>query len=210
MKSIKKISLIAVAAIMSISFASAQVGIQAGYSLSTNTNNDISLNGFHVGPTYNMSIQGPISLQYGLLYNYLTKKSEGTFLGVDGTSTTTAHRLDIPFRVAASFPLTSELSAFVFGGPNFNFALSQKTEGTADWWGLGTSYVEGENIYKSEMSDGKKLYSPFDLQLGVGGGLQFNNMGVRVSYDWGMLDRNNSDNVVWKNNDLKVGVFYNF
>ncbi len=209
MKSIKKIALIAVAAIMSISLANAQVGIQAGYSMSTNTSNEISLNGFHVGPIYNMSIQGPISLQYGLLYNYLTKQSEGTFVGITGTSTTTAHRLDLPVRVAASFPLTSELNAFVFGGPNFNFGLSQKNDGTADFWGLGSLDVESENIYKIEMSDGKKLISPFDLQLGLGGGLQYKNMGVRVSYDWGMLDRNNSDNI-WKNNDLKVGLFYNF
>ncbi len=210
MKSIKKITLVALAAILSISFASAQVGIQAGYSMSTNVNSEISLNGFHVGPIYNMSIQGPISIQYGLLYNYLSKKSEGTIVGITGTSTTTAHRLDIPFRVAASFPFGNGINAFVFAGPNFNFGLMQKTEGSADFWGIGSASSGGDNIYTLKMSGDKKLYSPFDLQLGVGGGIQFNNFGVKVGYDWGMLDRNNSDNFVWKNNDLKVGVFYNF
>lgn len=210
MKSMKKISLIALVAIFSISFASAQVGLQAGYSISTNANNEISLNGFHAGPIYNLSIQGPVSLQYGLLYNYLTKKSEGTFMGITGTSTTTAHRLDIPFRVTASFPVSGNVSAFIFGGPNFNLGLMQKTDGTADFWGVGSGYIEGDNIYKSEMSDGSKRYSMFDLQLGAGAGLKFNNLGVKFSYDWGMLDRDNSDSGIWKNNDMKVGLFVNF
>lgn len=210
MKSIKKISLVALAAILSISFASAQVGVQAGYSSSANANSDVTLNGFHVGPIFNMSIQGPISLQYGVLYNYLTKKSEGSALGVSGTSTTTAHRLDIPFRVAASFPVASGVSVFLFGGPNFNLGLSQKTDGTADFWGLGSAYVSGENIYSLTMSDDSKRYSMFDLQLGAGAGLQFNKFGVKFSYDWGMLDRDNSESVIWKNNDMKVGLFFNF
>lgn len=203
MKSMKKISLIALVAIFSISFASAQVGLQAGYSISTNANNEISLNGFHAGPIYNLSIQGPVSLQYGVLYNYLTGKNKVGTVDVK----TTAHRLDVPFRVAASIPLSSGISAFVFGGPNFNFGLSEKKtyEGTI------TGYsVSGENIYKTEMADGKKQFSMFDLQLGAGAGLKFNNLGVKFSYDWGMLDRDNSDSGIWKNNDMKVGLFVNF
>ncbi len=201
MKSIKKISLVAIAAILSISFASAQVGLQAGYSSSKDAESNSSLSGFHVGPTFNLGIQGPISLQYGLLYNYLTTKND--YWGL-ANATTTAHRLDLPVRVAASFGIGNGLSAFVFGGPNFNFGLSQTTKVES---GIGS--VEASNIYSREMSDGKKLYSPFDVQLGVGGGLQYNNFGVKVGYDWGMLDRDNS-NGVWKNNDLKVGLFYNF
>lgn len=210
MKSIKKIGLVALAAMFSVAFATAQVGIQAGYSASVNSKNEIGLNGFHVGPVYNLSVQGPISLQYGLLYNYMVKESTGTFVGITGTSKTTAHRLDLPVRVAAAFPFGNGISAFVFGGPNFNFGISQVTTGSADFWGLGTAYAEGENIYKLEMSDGKKRFSPFDLQLGAGAGIQFNQLSLRFSYDWGMLDRDNSENVVWKNNDIKIGVAYNF
>ena len=201
MKSIKKISLVALATVLSISFASAQVGIQAGYSISKDASSDASLNGFHVGPVYNMTIQGPISLQYGLLYNYLTTKKE--YWGI-ANSTTTAHRLDLPVRIAATFPLSGAISAFVFGGPNFNYALSQTTKLESS---LGSA--ESTNIYKIEMSDGKKHYSPFDLQLGAGAGLQFNQLSLRFSYDWGMLDRNNGPGV-WKNNDMKVGIAYNF
>ena len=70
MKTIK-LSLVALATVLTMG-ASAQVGIQAGYSSSKVVDSDVTLNGFHVGPTAEMTIQGPISLQYALLYNYLT------------------------------------------------------------------------------------------------------------------------------------------
>jgi len=206
MKAIK-LSLVALATLFTIG-ANAQVGLQAGYSSSKVVDSDVTLSGFHVGPSGEMTVQGPISLQYALLYNYLTKSSSATLLGQTVKSTTTAHRLDLPFRVAATIPMGNGLSAFVFGGPNFEYALSQKTTGSTS--GFFSGSVEGENIYTTKMSDGKKRYSPFDVQLGVGGGLKYNALSLRVSYDWGMLDRDNADNSVWKNNDLKVSLGYNF
>lgn len=77
MKSLKKIVLAAVAVILSMSFVNAQVGIQAGYGVQSRSyeksplsivlgDENISLQGFHVGPVADLHIQGPISLQYGL------------------------------------------------------------------------------------------------------------------------------------------------
>lgn len=201
MKTSRKISFVLLAAMLSIGFANAQLGIQAGYSNSKDANSDAALNGFHAGLFYNLPIQGAVSLQYGLLYNYLTTNND--YWGI-ANSSTTAHRLDLPVRVAVEFPLGGTVSAFVFGGPNFNYALYQATKLEST---LGS--VETNSIYKLEMTDGKKLYTPFDLQLGAGAGLKFNQLSVRFSYDWGMLDRNNSD-AIWKNNDMKVGIAYHF
>lgn len=208
MKSIKKISLIAVAAIMSISFASAQVGIQAGYSSAKSTVEDSeAMGGFHVGPIYNMTIQGPISLQYGLLYNlYMDKSSTDKVANSWIETNSTAHQIDIPVRVAASFPVGSGLSAFVFAGPNFNLGLAGKT--------TVSTYVDG-NKSDGLSWEGRDIYedkdlSRFNLQLGLGAGVQYNNMGVKFSYDFGMLDMHKSDNINYKVNGMKVGLFYNF
>ena len=70
MKTSRKISFVLLAAMLSIGFANAQLGIQAGYSNSKDANSDAALNGFHAGLVYNLPIQGAVSLQYGLLYNY--------------------------------------------------------------------------------------------------------------------------------------------
>jgi len=206
MKSVKKTAIL-VAAVLSISFAHAQVGIQAGYANSKAVDADRSLNGFYVGPSYKMSIQGPISLQYALFYNYLTASTETIYGGLSTTSTTTAHRLDLPVRLNIDLPLMIGVKAFVFGGPDFNYAISQTTKGTANW-GPASGTVNGENIYSLEDGNGKKIYNPFDVQLGIGAGIQFNKMSLRVSYDWGLIDRDNTDNGVWKNNDLKIGIGY--
>ena len=190
-----EINMVALATVLSFGIASAQTGLgfQAGYSMHKSTQKDSkALNGFHVGPTYEMGIQGPISLQYGLLYNFATRSENSVSL--------TSHALDIPVRVAATFPVGNSLSAFVFGGPNFNIGLSNNLK-------VGDVSTD---LYKDTEIAGVTIkgMSRFDLQLGLGAGLKYNNMGVRVSYDFGMLNR--VKDVDSKVNDLKVGLFYNF
>ena len=199
-----RFGLLALVVMMSVG-ASAQVGLVAGYSNSVAVGSDENLNGFHIGPAAEIDIQGPISLQYALMYNYLRNSSEATVVGQTVESTTTAHTLDLPIRLTAKMALGEGLNLFVFGGPNFNYAISQKTKGSIT--GAVDTSIEGENIYKAEYASGKKTYSPFDLQLGVGAGLGFNDISVRVSYDWGMLDRDNREDFEWKNNDLKKNPF---
>lgn len=160
-------------------------------------------NGFHVGPIYNMSIQGPISLQYGLLYNmYINKSSESVTLPLIGTitgsSTHSMHQLDIPVRVAATFPLSSGVSAFAFAGPNFNIGLADNLKVAVNSKSTTTSLYENEN------------HSRFNLQLGLGGGFQYNNMGLKVSYDFGLLNMYKNADPAVRVNGLKAGLFYNF
>ena len=201
-----RFGLLALVVMMSVG-ASAQVGLVAGYSNSVAVGSDENLNGFHIGPAAEIDIQGPISLQYALMYNYLRNSSEATVVGQTVESTTTAHTLDLPIRLTAKMALGEGLNLFVFGGPNFNYAISQKTKGSIT--GAVDTSIEGDNIYKDEYASGKKTYSPFDLQLGVGAGLGFKAVSVRVSYDWGMLDRDNREDFEWKNNDLKLSLAFN-
>ena len=201
-----RFGLLALVVMMSVG-ASAQVGLVAGYSNSVAVGSDENLNGFHIGPAAEIDIQGPISLQYALMYNYLRNSSEATVVGQTVESTTTAHTLDLPIRLTAKMALGEGLNLFVFGGPNFNYAISQKTKGSIT--GAVDTSIEGDNIYKDEYASGKKTYSPFDLQLGVGAGLGFKAVSVRVSYDWGMLDRDNREDFEWKNNDLKLSLVFN-
>lgn len=202
MKSIKKISLFVALALFSFSFASAQVGIQAGFSSSNSDHFNLSLNGFHVGPTYNLAIQGPISLDYGLIYNYLGSKED--YAGV-ANSSLTAHRLDVPFRLNAGFPIGNAVKLYVFGGPNFNFGLVEAREG--GFFGISGSI---DNIYSIKDASGKGIYSRFDLQVGGGLGLEFGAIGLRGSYDLGLLDRDTRDAFSWKNDDLKLSLTYKF
>src|SRR5574344_89033 len=207
-ESMKRVScMMAACALMMAVGANAQVGVQAGYSNSVNVDNNSNIYGFHAGPVGELTLQGPLSLQYGLFYNYLTNSNETTLLGVTSKATTVAHTLDLPVRLAISFPLADGLSVFAFGGPNFNFALSNVTDVATTVANITTT-SQGSNLYTMEDSNNDKIYNPFDAQLGIGGGLKFNEISVRVSYDWGITDRDRRDNFVWKNNDLKISLSY--
>ncbi|MFV0391236.1 MAG: outer membrane beta-barrel protein [Paludibacteraceae bacterium] len=214
MKSIKKIAFVAFATILSVSFATAQVGIQAGYGTQTRNyensalglilSENATLSGFHVGPVADLKIQGPISLQYGLLYNYLTLDKSILSQNIKLTS----HALDLPVRVKASIPFGDGLGLFLFAGPNFNYTVAEVIDiNDSRYKPVGQS---NESIYTWVDGNDKKLYAPFDVQLGAGAGLQFKGLSVRFSYDFGMLDKDNSDNGVWKNNDMKIGLAYTF
>ena len=182
---------------------SAQIGLQAGYSNEKQTmsfsslNVSNTLNGFHVGPVAEMTVQGPVSLQYGLLFNRLTDKEKDS----ESTTTETLMSLDLPVRVAVSFPIQTGLDAFVFGGPNFNFGLSFK-----DKTGSTTT-----DMYKLDQNnDGKKDISRFDVQLGAGAGIKYNAIVLRFSYDWGLIDRLTIDPGKFKANDMKISLAYMF
>ena len=200
MKTIK-LSLVAFATLVTIG-ASAQVGIQAGYSsesqkttgtfMGLTASSTTTLNGFHVGPVIDMNIQGPVGFQTGLLYNYLTATD-------NNNKKIVAHEIDLPVRLTVAFPLTGALSVFAFGGPNVNYAISQKTDG-------------GDNIYSltNPLNNDKKILSPFDFQLGVGGGLKWNKLTLRAGYDWGMFNKTSVDVATFKSNVLKAGIAYTF
>ncbi|NLI73122.1 MAG: PorT family protein [Bacteroidales bacterium] len=215
MKSLKKIVLAAVAVILSMSFVNAQVGIQAGYGVQSRSyeksplsivlgDENISLQGFHVGPVADLHIQGPISLQYGLFYNYLTASKNILTKDIKVTS----HSLDLPVRVKAAFPFASGFSAFVFAGPNFNYAAAELIDVGDTRFKLPGQ--KNESIYTWVDLQDEKMFAPFDLQLGAGAGVQYNGISLRFSYDFGLLDKDKSEGGVWKNNDMKVGLAYTF
>ncbi len=202
MRTLKKVSLLVVALLFTFGISNAQVGIQAGVGTSKTSTFDKAVKGFHVGPTYNMTIQGPVSLEYALLYNYLVTNDDYASIT---ESNITAHRLDVPFRVNAGFPLGSSVKLYIFAGPNFNFGLKESRKG-GYWGGSG----QHDNIYDIKEANGKHLYSRFDLQIGGGAGLEFGKVGLRASYDLGLLDRDNRDSYEWKNDDLKLSLTVKF
>ena len=197
MKAIK-LSMVALATLFTFGLANAQFGVQAGYNMKTSSIDANTFqgkafqgNGFHVGPTYELGIRGPFSLQSALLYNFSSK----TLVQVlDQKATSTSHSLDIPLRAQVAFPISTGMNVFLLAGPNFNIGLAHKVSGGG----------ESADLYKEAVGD----YSRFDVQLGVGAGLKYNNMGLRFSYDFGLMNR--VKDVSSKVSDLKIGLFYNF
>jgi len=189
MKETMKKVLFTVVAVMLFSLGTAAQGVQVGYiSSSINGANSSAgdLSGFQVGVNYELTIQGPVSVQYALLYSY--QAGSDNVLGVKYK--TQAHSVDLPVRLAATFPVTPSVKLFGFAGPNFSYGIANNTKYTL----LGVS--KNEDLYDN--SD----ISRFNLQLGIGAGVKFNDFTFKLGYDWGLLDLNKS-----KSDDLKVNAF---
>lgn len=45
-----------------------------------------------------------------------------------------------------------------------------------------------------------------DMQLGIGGGIQYKNVQLKVGYDWGLFDLNNTANTSYTRNQLTASI----
>jgi hypothetical protein len=183
-------------------------GLEAGYGNSStfvgegDTLN--TLNGFHIGPTAELQIQGPLSLQYGLFYNFLTSSKTYENSLVDTKISTTFHSIDIPVRLAFTVPAGNNVGVFIFGGPSFNIGISKKSTGKVIS-GLGTLEIPTIDYYKTD-DEGNSMQSRFDIQMGVGAAIKVNGVQLRVGYDWGLLDTNNSENYTLTRDEFKASI----
>ncbi|MDD4428118.1 MAG: outer membrane beta-barrel protein [Paludibacter sp.] len=196
---------------VAVNLSAQKIGIQAGYVNVSEQTNGSSLvfpelvSGFQVGPVSETELFNNIDIRYGVLYTYLMS----TFDGVTGTNNYNGHLVDVPVRVQFAFPIDNVLKLFAFAGPNFNFGLAQKTINKTTVFGseINTTY----DRYKAD-ADNDDVYdvNRFDVRLGLGAGAQYRNVQLRVGYDWGMLDLNNTDDISLKRNQLTASLVYQF
>jgi hypothetical protein len=192
----KTIKLVLLAVSAAMSFAVNAQGFQIGYIKPTSTisiggsESTSTLDGIQAGITSETNIQGPVSLQYGLLYSYLFGSRT-----IITEFKTTAHNIDLPVRVAYKIPVAGEINAYLYGGPSLSYALSNKTKTTI----LGNEITS--NLY-GDNSD----YSQFNLQAGVGVAFEVKSVILKVGYDWGLLDLNKSSNVTMKTDAFTASV----
>ena len=206
-RTLKTICLLAVFAITSINMANAQFGIQAGY-VNSKFNTDLPsfvagkehYNGFEIGATYDFQIQGGVFMNYGLLYTFGKNSYDyGTENFNFVTIENTAHYLNIPVRVGYKYPINNSFRVFAYAGPNFTFGLAGKTSGEI----IGFT---GDGKWYGEDSDLKR----FDIKLGLGIGVEYNNFVLKGGYDWGLFNAYDSDNFYARRNQFNISIAYLF
>jgi len=189
----------------SVNATAQSFGIQAGY-INSKESGSNEISGFQVGPAAELSLSNNLLvLQYGVLYNYLTK----TESGVVGTNTYTGHFVDVPLRLKLGFPIDENIQLFAFGGPNFNIGLAQQVKNVSNI--LGSEVITTIDRYAIDADDDAvNDISRFDLQLGIGGGVQYQNIQLKVGYDWGLLDLDHRTDYLLKRNQLTASVLFRF
>ncbi len=196
----KKVFAIA-AALMLIGTTAFAQSFGVGYVNSTRTvysNNPA--NGFYAGFGYSAEIMPGLSLNPGIYYELLTASSSEDAFGYHlAGSKTTEHYVNVPLHLSYALSFAPTFKLFVYGGPTANIGIASSTVG--DLLGAKKTF----DNYKNEG------ISLFDIL--AGGGIVAEIMKkfrVNVGYDFGLLDRNSSDNVTLKRNRLTAGAAFIF
>ena len=197
----KKVFAIAAALMMLATAANAQ-SFGAGYVQSTS--NRAASNGFYAGFGYSAEIMPGLSLNPGIYYEFLTN-SNGAGLGslISVSGKTTEHYVNVPLHLSFAIPLAPTFKLFVYGGPTANVGVASSTKTTV-------STIIGGGSDTANNYDNQN-YSRFDVLAGCGAGIEvMNKFRINVGYDWGLLDRDKTDNGVLKRNRLAAGVAFIF
>lgn len=240
MKKSLKVVLVAVLAVFAIE-ANAQFGIQAGYvnSVERFKNNggkgtSDGMNGFKVGVSYDIAfpVKG-LSIRPGLNYVYIGDKlADEESLGMTFKASRNEHYLNVPIDIKYAYGFSDNFKIYAFAGPKFAVGVASTVNGKfsgslpliGDISGSGSyDFYTGKVKLKGvadnadnaaeEFLDMGYKYSRFDVQLGVGVGVQvLQLLSVEFGYDWGLLNRVKDlpDNNYYKRNQLYVSLGLNF
>lgn len=146
-------------------------------------------NSFRVGATVEFQLYKNISVSGGAMFNVLySNKHQGYRNSQYLNYMTYGQTIDFPVRLTYSYPFSKDIKAFVYGGPNLRWGLNLNR-------GI-VSTLDSANIkFTGQTSKMQNLYSSsivyrLNLQLGVGGGLEWKKFMLKSGYDFGLFNMN--------------------
>lgn len=163
--------------------------------------------GLLVGFTATPEFKYGIGIQTGLTYElyrdvYVDKAEEYRRSAIE-------HSANIPLRVQYRYEIIRDLSVFLYTGPAFEVAFGGVSK-VKDGDETETIKLDGpDGIY----SDGG--YRRFQMYWGFGGGVQWKNLQLRMSGDWGITDLrpkkyHDSDTFYTRNKPFSICLSYLF
>lgn len=172
--------------------------LEIGYNNPVRLGSNVSktyFNGIKIGGTAEFDLKNNLSLLTGVLYNVVySDKIQGYPDSATVTYQTFGHFLDIPLQITYSYPLTKNLRLFAFAGPTFDIGLFQNTKIINDqkYNSENPYYVApgSFNLYNS--SSGSYMLNRINLQIGVGGGVQWKKYLLKAGYDFGLNNLDSS------------------
>jgi len=217
MKSASKIYLAIILSVV-VCIANAQTyRLEIGYNNPKRYGSGVSsptyFNGIKFGGSAEFKLKNNFSLLTGALYNFVySDKIQGYPGSLEAKYHTTGHSLDIPVRLMYTLPMSKTIKVFGFAGPNLNIGLFQnmKISSTLAYPSTSSLYVPSRSIDLYGGSDADYQLNRLNLQIGVGGGVQWKKYQVKAGYDWGVnnLNKTNSGNIYQKG--LYVSFAYDF
>ena len=223
--------------------ANAQYLLEAGYTSSryvaksgNETIKSDPLSGFNIGLNREFPLIKGIYFETGLGYTYVTNKDEYILdiplVDIAIKSKLNEHYIHLPVHLKYLYSFSENFSIFAFGGPKFVVGLSSTNKIDIKGRVVGVDF-KGDlkyDFYKDEITSsnipsqiadeindysiGGQKYRRFDIQMGLGAGVEIAEFYVvKVGYDWGLLNRYSGDfldNTTLKRNQFYVNIGYRF
>lgn len=127
-----------------------------------------------IGLTVTPEFKYGIGIQTGIFYELTAAshrdRSEGYKVSMS------EHSLDIPLRVQYRYEIIRDLSVFLYTGPEFEIGLAYTMKEKAD------EETDRVSLYGDEMP-----WRRFRMYWGVGAGIQWKYLQLRMGGDWGLL-----------------------
>lgn len=150
-------------------FYGGKIGVTARYSLKSNPN---------------------ASFLTGVLYSLVYADRQSGFPSSEMVSyKTTGHFIDIPLHAIYSLPLSKNTSFFGYAGPTINIGVAQNMDVTSTLATTTNAVLGRFNVYK----DSEYKLNRLNLQIGVGGGVQWKKYQLKSGYDFGITNLNKTD-----------------
>jgi hypothetical protein len=199
MKSVLKFRLLLVLLVAVCSLNAQTYRLEVGYNNPVRTGTGISstfFNGIQVGGTAEYDLKNNVSLLTGVLYNFVYSDKIQKYPNSTAVSYTThGHFVDIPVRLIYTYPISKNLKLFGFGGPKLNIGLFQdmKITSTQTYSPSSPLYVQPRSINLYTGSDQDYQLNRLNLQIGLGGGVQWKRYSLKSGYDFGINNLNKLD-----------------
>ena len=156
-----------------------------------------------IGLTWSPEFRYGIGLQTGLYYEMSYQSVNTSEEDVSIKSSLSDHTLSIPLRVQWRYEIVPDWSVFVYTGPSFDIGVGGKIKQSGEAFGESASFEE--SIYDKEYG-----FRRFNMLWGVGAGVRWKFLQLRIGGDWGLLNINRMDEKVTLSKPLHVTLSYMF
>jgi len=142
-------------------------------------------NGLRIGLTAEYKLKKNFSFLTGVFYNLVYSNKLQVYPNSESARYLSyGHNLYLPIHLNYNLPVSKNLKLFAFGGPTLSYGIAQYQNIVSTYdnttMGVSNEYID---IYKSKLNQ-------FDVQLGLGGGIQLKKYQLKAGYDWGLLNVN--------------------
>jgi hypothetical protein len=201
MKVLLKLSLLVLFVAATINADAQKYAIEAGYTNPMRFGKSVGTTFFYggkIGVTarYSLKANPNASFLTGVLYSLVYADRQSGYPNSEmATYKTTGHFIDIPLQAIYSLPISKNMSFFGYAGPTINIGLAQnmKVTSTLTYSTASPFYVKpgSFNVYNSGAGDYQ--LNRLNLQIGVGGGIQWKKYQLKSGYDFGITNLNKAD-----------------